>query len=78
MPKGAGTEILVSTRGTATIMGAPTICPMDLYLDGMRVNVDDVRVLSPSMLRGIEVHSVATAPPSYKVGNCGAVFFWTK
>lgn len=77
-PKGAGTEILASTRGTVTIMGAPTICPMDIYLDGMRVNADDVRTISPSNLRGVEVHSVATAPVGYKVGNCGAVFFWTK
>ena len=77
-PNGSGTEILVSTRGTATIMGAPTICPMDIYLDGMRVNTDDVRAIAPSNLHGIEVHSVATAPVGYKIGNCGAVFFWTK
>lgn len=25
-----------------------------------------------------EVHTVATAPVKYKVGNCGAVFFWTR
>ncbi len=77
-PRGAGTEMLVSTHGTATIAGAPTICPMDIYLDGMRVNTEDVRSVSPNNLRGIEVHSVATAPVGYKVGNCGAVFFWTK
>ena len=54
------------------------MCPMDIYRDGMRVNTDHVRTISPSNLRGVEVHSVATAPVSYKVANCGAVLFWTK
>lgn len=78
IPRGSGSEILVSTRGPVTFEGGPTTCPMDLYLDGMRVNTDDVRSVSPAMLHGIEVHSVATAPPGYKIGNCGAVFLWTK
>ena len=76
--KGTGTEILVSPRGTVTFQGQATICPMDVYLDGMRVTSDDIRMVSPSMLHGIEVHSAATGPTAYRVGSCGAVFLWTR
>ncbi|CAN5537490.1 hypothetical protein BH09GEM1_BH09GEM1_01430 [soil metagenome] len=75
-PRGSGSEMLTSTRGPADF-GA-TICPMDVFLDGMRIGFDDIRMVSPDMLHGVEVHSVATAPVGYKIGKCGAVFIWTK
>jgi hypothetical protein len=91
-PRGAVSEIVVSSRGTATIMGAPTVCPLDVFLDGMRISggstpektripfagASEINLLAPESLYGIEVHTVATAPVRYKIGNCGAVFLWTK
>jgi hypothetical protein len=78
MPRGPGSEIVVSTRGTVSIMGGPTICPLDVYVDGMQVKSSDINMISPSVLHGVEIHGVATMPPQYKVGNCGAIFLWTR
>jgi outer membrane receptor for ferrienterochelin and colicin len=76
MPRGTGSEIVVSNRGAASF-GA-TICPLDVFLDGTRVTSADINMVTPSSLHDLEIHSVATAPPQYKVGNCGAIFLWTR
>ncbi len=75
-PRGPGSEMLSSTRGTTDFSGA--VCLMDIFLDGTRIAADDLSMISPDMLHGIEVHSVATSPVGYKIGKCGAVFMWTK
>lgn len=50
-----------------------------LYLDGHRVAPDDVNVVSPSALYGVEIYSGAVAPSQYKgFGNCEIVLIWTK
>jgi hypothetical protein len=68
--------LVVSNRGVAEF-GA-TVCPLDVYLDGMRIKQEDMRGIPPEMIYGIEIHSVATVPVRYKVGNCGALFLWTR
>ncbi len=79
-PGAPGGAIISSARGTTTFAGAPTICPVDIFIDGMRMRNDgsDISILTPESLYGIEVHSMATGPVRYKIGPCGAVFLWTK
>jgi len=77
-PRGAGSEIVVSNRGPVTFTGGPTVCPLDVYIDGIQVRPEDINLVPPGALHGMEVHSVATMPPQYKSGNCGAVFLWTR
>jgi hypothetical protein len=68
--------LIVSDRGPVEF-GA-TVCPLDIFLDGMRVTSEDVNMVAPEVIYGIEVVSVANAPVKYKIGRCGAVFLWTK
>ncbi|MEP6731450.1 MAG: carboxypeptidase regulatory-like domain-containing protein [bacterium] len=82
-PRGPGSEIVVSRRGA----GLKPTCPLDIFLDGIILHrgldtlgtpMGDLAMFHPDELHGVEVHSVATAPVKYKVGNCGALFLWTK
>jgi hypothetical protein len=75
-PHNAWDMLIVSNRGPVEF-GA-TVCPLDIYLDGVHVKQEDVRGIPPEMVYGMEIHTVATAPPRYKIGNCGALFIWTR
>jgi hypothetical protein len=68
--------LLVSSRGMTSFDGP--LCPLDVYLDGIQVQQSDIAGLPPEVIYGVEIHTVATAPPKYKIGKCGAVFFWTR
>ena len=67
---------VVSTHGATSFGNAP--CPLDVFLDGMRIKQEDLRGIPPEVIFGLEIHSVATAPARYKVGLCGALFVWTR
>ncbi len=67
---------VVSNRGATGITGA--VCPLDVFLDGMRIKQEDLRGIPPEIIYGIEIHGVATAPPRFKVGLCGGLFVWTR
>jgi hypothetical protein len=77
-PRGSGSEIAVSSRGSVSMSGGPTVCALDVYIDGIRVRPTDINTVEPSAIHGIEVHGIATLPPQYKIGNCGAIFIWTR
>jgi len=68
--------ILVSDQGPAAF--ASTVCPLDVFLDGTRVLAEEINMIAPEVLYGIEVQTVATASVKYRTGKCGAVFLWTK
>ncbi|NUR35975.1 MAG: TonB-dependent receptor plug domain-containing protein [Gemmatimonadaceae bacterium] len=72
---------IAATRGKTTI-GNPNIpnqeCPLDVFIDGVRVQAEDINTLPPEALHGVEVYTVAAAPAKYRVGACGALFLWTK
>jgi hypothetical protein len=74
--RGPFDALIVSNRGPVEF-GA-TVCPLDIFLDGTRVLPQEVNMVAPEVVYGIEVVSVANAPVKYKIGRCGAVFLWTK
>ena len=53
-------------------------CRVDVIVDGLRKNPDDLEILPPSSIRAIEVHDVASLPPQFRGGMCGALMIWTK
>ena len=67
---------IASTRGRATT--GNTECPLDLFVDGQRVDQTDLNLVSPSELHGAEIYTTATAPAKYRIGPCGALFLWRK
>jgi hypothetical protein len=77
LSRGNMSEVIISSSRGASNLDAIT-CPMDLYLDGIRIKQEDVRGIPPEVIYGIEVHGVATVPARYKNSMCGAVFFWTR
>jgi hypothetical protein len=59
------------------------VCEPFLYIDGVRVRVDEVlgsRVLAPDNLEAVELYvGAAQAPAQYMAGaECGVVLFWTR
>ena len=78
----SGDSVMVaSTRGRVSLEtgGAEKpVCTLDIFIDGRRSDVSDIQMIQPSLIHGIEVHSVATMPPEYHSSQCGAVLVWTK
>ena len=75
---GGGSAVLVSTHGRTTFTTASGDCVLDVFLDGRKMNPDEINLVVPAELHGVEVQTVATAPPQYHASQCGAVFLWTK
>jgi hypothetical protein len=67
---------LAAARGRGTI--GNTECEPDLFIDGVKVPVEEINSILPASVHGMELYTVATAPAKYHVSNCGAVFLWTK
>jgi hypothetical protein len=70
------TARVVAARGRTNI--GNTECPLDVFINGNRVNQTDVNTIAPHTIHGIEIYTVATAPASYVIGPCGAIFIWSK
>ena len=67
-------EVVLSNRGN----GFHSQCAMQVFINGMEVQPDDINLIPPSSIHGIEVYSAGTAPVRYHVTSCGAILVWTK
>src|SRR5262249_44769184 len=79
---GAGT-FLFSKRGLKGLSTGPALCPIQVYLDGVRLGppgqAADVADFKPQSLVGVEIHDEATTPAEYRTGNvCGVLLLWSK
>lgn len=51
---------------------------VSVYLDRMRLRLDEVNVIGPTALHGIELHTPATAPFPYGREGCRVILLWSK
>jgi hypothetical protein len=78
----SGDSVMVASRrgrvSLETGANEKPVCTLDVFIDGRRSDVSDIQMIAPSLIHGIEVHSVATMPAEYHASQCGAVLVWTK
>ena len=81
-------DTVYSSRGITRIprfMGDTVnrVCRPSIYIDGNHISAANqaltLNAVQPAAIHGIEVYaSSAEVPAKYLVGNCGAIFIWTK
>ncbi|MGI9090178.1 MAG: carboxypeptidase regulatory-like domain-containing protein [Gemmatimonadaceae bacterium] len=73
---------ILNARGTTSILNKDCLgTPMPVYLDGAIASGDDIDLIPPSDIAGMEVYlGPATLPFELrgKTATCGAVVVWTK
>ncbi len=78
----SGDSVMVASRrgrvSLETGANEKPVCTLDVFIDGRRSDVSDIQMIAPSLIHGIEVHSVATLPVECHASQCGAVLVWTK
>lgn len=74
--------VALSARGHTSILSADCAGdPMPLYVDGAPMLSDDLNLIPPSDIAGIEVYrGPSTVPPELRRAGpvCGAIVIWTK
>ena len=71
---GVDYELLSTQGGGINNLCSPTVWINDVQLQQGGLN----QMVQPDEVVGIEVYDASTAPPRYKVGQCGVIIIWTK
>jgi hypothetical protein len=70
--------VVISTRGRVTFINGPPTCPLTVYLDGIKLAIEEINIMAPKDLYGVEVYTVAGTPAQYRAGPCGVMLLWSK
>jgi len=71
------TRVIASSPRTGA--SRAQVCPLTVFVDGVRTLDPDVNQVPSDWLAAMEIYLGAEAPAQYRVpGGCGVVLLWTK